>query len=49
MIKSENYGKITEIYREIPLKTLKKFGRASLGDWAGGGGDFSNFLMTGGF
>ena len=57
MIKSENYGKITENSRNLPensLKNPKNFRRASLGDWGGGGpalpdrGDFSDFSMTGG-
>ena len=56
MIKSENYGKITEIYRKIPLKTLKNLPSSLARRWGGGGvrlrrtgGDFSDFSMTGGF
>ena len=55
MIKSENYGKITENSRNLPensLKNHKKFA-AELRSVVGGPaspnrGDFSDFSMTGG-
>ena len=49
MIKSENYGKINEIYRKIPLKTLKKISPSFMGGPASPDrGDFSDFSITGG-
>ena len=41
MIKPENYGKITEIYRKNPLKSLKICRRAKLGVWGEGGSGFA--------
>ena len=46
MIKSKNYGKITEIYRKIPLKTLKNLPPSFPRRWGGGG---SGFAGQGGF
>ena len=53
MIKIENYGKITENYRNLPENSLKICRRAKLGGWgvrlSRTGGFLPIFSMTGGF